>query len=78
MYCLRHCDNDLPHEQVYFNSHLDADFSCCARFGQGTGPIHVDNLECSGSEYRVSDCQYDNITTDDFHSEDWSIYCNVG
>ena len=56
----------------------DSGYSCCAHFGQGIGPIHIDDLACSGSEYRISNCQYDSITTGDSHSEDWSVYCNVG
>ena len=53
----------------------DADLNCCASFGPGIGPIHIDNLACNGLEYRITDCQYDNDTAEDSHSEDWSVYC---
>ena len=49
-----------------------------AFYGQGVGPIHVDNLYCLGSEYRVSSCSYDNDTSEDSHSDDWSIRCPRG
>ena len=57
---------------------LGVSYHCCARYGQGTGPIHIDDLACSGSEYRLSDCRYDNDTLEDYHSKDWSVYCYIG
>ena len=51
---------------------------CCAGFGQGSGPILVDDLDCYGSEYRLSDCQYHNNTDDDTHYEDWGVICYTG
>ena len=51
---------------------------CCACFGGGVDPIHIDELACSGSEYRLSNCQYDIHTHEEHHSEDWSVYCNAG
>ena len=51
---------------------------CCAGFGQGSGPILVDDLDCYGSEYRLSDCQYHNNTDDDTHNEDWGVICYTG
>ena len=46
-----------------------------AHFGQGTGPILLDNLGCSGSESRLVDCSYDSHTADCSHSEDAGIRC---
>ena len=64
---------------VSYNISLsDIGYACCARLGQGIGPIHIDDLACSGSEYRLSNCRYDSITSEDSHSEDWGVYCHVG
>lgn len=49
-----------------------------ATYGEGVGPIHVDNLYCSGPEFRLSSCRYDNDTSEDYHYEDWSISCPRG
>lgn len=49
-----------------------------ARYGQGIGPIHVDNLYCLGSEFTLSSCSYNNDTREDLHSQDWTITCRRG
>lgn len=47
-------------------------------FGDVSDPIHLTNLACSGSEYRVTDCQYNTDTIGHSHIEDWNVYCVVG
>ena len=32
--------------------------SCCASFGQGTGPIWLDDVRCTGSETRIGYCAH--------------------
>ena len=49
-----------------------------AGFGQGSGPILVDDLDCYGSEHRLSDCQYHNNTDGHAHNEDWGVICYTG
>ncbi len=45
-----------------------------AAFGQGTGPILLDDVRCSGNEFGLRNCTYaliDNCA----HSEDVGIVC---
>lgn len=46
-----------------------------AYYGQGTGPIVLDNLDCNGSEGRLLDCPYDPDTSDCSHFEDAGVMC---
>ncbi|XP_075705014.1 lysyl oxidase homolog 3 isoform X3 [Rhinoderma darwinii] len=49
-----------------------------ARMGQGMGPIHMNEVRCTGNEKSLLDCQYKNITQEDCkHSEDAAIKCNI-
>ena len=47
-----------------------------ARFGQGSGPIHMTYLGCSGTEHKLVDCYYQNSTR--YHYGDWSVMCTNG
>ncbi|XP_043919911.1 lysyl oxidase homolog 3 isoform X1 [Protopterus annectens] len=49
-----------------------------ARMGQGLGPIHMNEVQCTGFEKSIFNCQYKNITEDDCkHNEDASVRCNI-
>ncbi|XP_077136601.1 lysyl oxidase homolog 3 isoform X4 [Ranitomeya variabilis] len=49
-----------------------------ARMGQGMGPVHMNEVRCTGNEQSLFDCQYKNITQEDCkHSEDASVKCNI-
>ena len=48
-------------------------------FGQGTGPIILDDLQCTGLEYRLIDCVHRGIGIHSCsHSEDVGVRCTAG
>ena len=46
-----------------------------AYFGQGSGPIVLDNLDCNGDEESILECDFDPDTSDCTHFEDAGIRC---
>lgn len=49
---------------------------CCARYGQGSGPIWLDDVNCLGSETRIEDCNHGGWGNNNCdHGEDISISC---
>ena len=48
-----------------------------AYFGLGSGPIHLDYVNCSGTEYNLTDCQIGNETRQSIHSEDVGVKCQT-
>lgn len=48
-----------------------------AYFGEGKGPIHVDNVKCTGNERSLADCIKDDIGRHNCrHSEDAGVICD--
>lgn len=48
-----------------------------AYFGEGNGPIHVDNVKCTGNERSLTDCIKQDIGTHNCrHSEDAGVICD--
>ena len=67
------------YQQKYFATGATAHTS--AYFGEGSGPIHLDFVQCSGSEYNLTECeiQHDrvnHIRTN--HSSDVGVKCQPG
>ena len=48
-----------------------------AYFGEGSGPIHLDYVLCSGTEYNLTDCETGNRTRLSSHSEDVGVKCQT-
>ena len=46
-----------------------------AQFGQGTGPIAISKLSCSGNEESLLECVYSNSTSDCIHGDDAGVQC---
>ena len=64
------CSDTLNHGSTDAMAFTDA------QFGQGTGPIFLDNVQCSGSEYRLIDCTLSTDASECTHAEDASLRCN--
>ena len=61
------------HTDVYSSSY------CCATFGQGSGPIYLDRVSCTGRESSLLDCQYNQNEIGNLrscsHYEDAGVRC---
>ena len=48
-----------------------------ARFGSGSGQVWLDNIDCSGNESTIVDCQHRGWGVQDCsHSDDASVVCS--
>lgn len=62
----------------WYFSPVSAEVVVDGRFGAGTGPIWMDDVICSATETRLSDCQFGNWNNSDCtHQEDVGVICPV-
>ena len=54
----------------------DAQAFSNAYFGQGSGPIYLDNVACGTTENRLINCSFDMNTAEDTHAEDAGVRCS--
>ncbi|NXS97160.1 LOXL2 oxidase, partial [Jacana jacana] len=47
-----------------------------ARLGQGMGPIHLNEIDCTGFEKSVTDCKFNTESQGCNHEEDAAVRCN--
>ncbi|XP_034022951.1 lysyl oxidase homolog 2A [Thalassophryne amazonica] len=48
-----------------------------ARLGQGIGPVHMNEVECSGFEKSLTECYFNHDALNCNHEEDAAVRCNV-
>lgn len=49
-----------------------------ASFGEGSGPIHYDNVACNGTEARLADCSHSGIGIHNCaHDQDAGVVCGM-
>ena len=49
-----------------------------AYFGEGSGPIHLDFVQCSGSEYNLTECEIEEDRVRTSHVFDVGVKCQPG
>ncbi|KAM5233653.1 neurotrypsin isoform 3-T3 [Hipposideros larvatus] len=71
------CMTDFLHPLTRSASRGAARARTMAYFGEGKGPIHVDNVKCTGNERSLADCIKDDIGRHNCrHSEDAGVICD--
>ena len=69
-------DASVVCRQLEFSSPERAVAVTRARFGEGPGPIFLDEVRCAGTESRLVDCPSNSIGHEDCsHSEDAGVIC---
>lgn len=64
--------------KISLSSHVSGSIAVrVAAYGQGSGPITLDNVACIGTETRLLDCRANAIGTHNCaHSEDAGVICS--
>ena len=60
----------------FFFSHIVAEARILATFGQGSGPIFLDDVDCNGTELLLTNCTSFGVGVHDCnHFEDAAVVC---
>ena len=51
---------------------------CCDAYGEGEGNIHIQEVECVGSEKNITSCRYVVNTVRINHQQDAMVQCQQG
>ena len=53
---------------------------CCDIFGEGSGPVHLHDVSCTGSETNLTECEHLNSTVimSNDHQQDVGVKCQQG
>ena len=58
--------------------HIGAKALRMAQFGEGNGPIYLDEVQCNGTEHSLLDCLHSGVLNHDCrHTEDAGVICKV-
>ena len=49
-----------------------------AQFGPGVGLIHLDDVQCDGSELRLANCSHRGVGVHNCLSQDAGVICSSG
>ena len=62
-----------------YNLHFHSDVQAFsnAAFGQGTGPIYLNNVTCGATEIRLIDCPYNSDASGRTHANDAGASCSA-
>ncbi|XP_071504514.1 scavenger receptor cysteine-rich domain-containing protein DMBT1-like [Diadema antillarum] len=67
-------DSNVVCQMLGFDGALD--YSCCAEYGEGSDPILLDNVVCSGTESNLAQCQHNGYGEHNcVHGEDVGVQC---
>ena len=64
-------------DKLFFITFTGASGYTGAYFREGSGPIHLDYVVCSGTEFDLVDCEIRDNTRQSSHSEDVGVKCQT-
>ncbi|XP_053387314.1 scavenger receptor cysteine-rich type 1 protein M130-like [Mercenaria mercenaria] len=62
---------------LYGTTSYEAYFTSSYSYGEGTGPVHIDNLDCKGTVTDINECAYSLDVSCADHSRDVAVVCRV-